>query len=69
MLFTSVNIFLVLFQGILTLEPLPTAVSLAYEPSITSAGFFVLFRTDVSLKKIEEEKNKASKNLLLEMES
>lgn len=42
---TTVNIFFVFFQGILALEPLPTAICLAYEPGIPSACLLVLFIT------------------------
>lgn len=39
------NIFLMFFQGILTLEPLPAAICLAYESGIPSACLLVLFIT------------------------
>lgn len=39
------NIFFVFFQGILALEPLPTAICLAYEPGIPSARLLVLLIT------------------------
>lgn len=42
---TTVNIFFMFFQGILTLEPLPTAICLAYESGIPSACLLVLFIT------------------------
>jgi hypothetical protein len=40
-----VDIFLVSFQGILALQPLPTAVSLTHESGIPPANFLVLLKT------------------------
>lgn len=42
---TAVNIFFMFFQGILTLEPLPATICLAYESGIPSACLLVLFVT------------------------
>lgn len=42
---TTMNIFFMFFQGILTLEPLPAAICLAYESGIPSACLLVLFIT------------------------
>lgn len=44
-LLTSVDIFLVPFQGILAFQPLPTAVDFAHKPGIPSASLLVLLKT------------------------
>lgn len=45
MLLTSVDIFLVPFQGLLAFQPLPTAVGFAHKPGIPSASLLVLLKT------------------------
>lgn len=44
-LLTSVDIFLVPFQGLLAFQPLPTAVGFAHKPGIPSASLLVLLKT------------------------
>lgn len=44
-LLTSVNIFLVPFQGLLAFQPLSTAVGFAHKPGIPSASLLVLLKT------------------------
>lgn len=44
-LLTRMDVFLVSSEGILALQPLPTAVRLAHKPGIPPAGLLVLLKT------------------------
>lgn len=55
-LLTGVDIFLVSSQGILALQPLPTAVGLAHEPGISPASLPVLLKATKQPRKGNTEK-------------